>query len=269
MKWFDGDHYGEQLKEQRGRDAGANRCFRMRSVAPTLFMAIFLIIAGVLLFLGNIGWLPVHDIWKYWPLLMIGGGIAKWLNSYSLYGRTWGFLITALGVLYLGLMLGFFHIKTTGGSWPLSILFIVFGIAALAKTLDAESRAQRASNTAPAGRIGDADTLNDTALLGSLNRRFETANFRGGVLTALLGSVELDLRRAQISDPDKLVRIEVIAVLGSVKLRIPETWRLGLLGTPILGSYEDKTIPQARVDQATATLTITGSCILGSVEIEN
>ncbi|MDQ2775695.1 MAG: DUF5668 domain-containing protein, partial [Acidobacteriota bacterium] len=128
MTGFDGHRYAAQLTEEIKA-----RCLSKRSVAPTLFMAVLLIVAGVLLFLGNLGWLPIHDIWKYWPLLMIGGGVAKWMNSYSLYGRTWGFLIVAVGMVYLALTLGLLHVKAMNGSWPLSLLFIVFGIAALAR----------------------------------------------------------------------------------------------------------------------------------------
>jgi hypothetical protein len=266
---FDGQRYAAQLTEEIKA-----RCLSKHSVAPTLFMAVFLIVAGVVLFLGNLGWLPIRDIWKYWPLLMIGGGIAKWMNSHSLYGRTWGFLIIAVGTVYLALTLGLLHVRAMNGSWPLSLLFIVFGVAALARVLDPASHPERnplnpVSPQAASPPTADADALNETAVLGSLNRRFETVNFKGGIVTALLGSVELDLRRAQINNPSRSVTIEVVAIMGSAKLRIPETWRLGLIGTPILGSYEDKTIPRSMSDQAVATLMITGSCIMGSIEIEN
>ena len=266
MNGFDGNRFAEQLKEEI-----KNRSLNMhtRSVAPTLFMAVFLIVAGVLLFLGNIGWLPIHDIWRFWPLLMIGGGVAKWMHSCSLYGRTWGVLIIGLGMIYLALMLGLLHVRATNGTWPLSLAFIVFGIAALARVFDPGSRAGENKIAVNSPRIVDADTLNETAVLGSLNRRFETANLKGGVITSLLGSVEVDLRRAQIDNPSRSVTLEIVSILGSVKLRIPETWRLGLIGTPILGSYEDKTIPQSRADLALATLMISGTCLLGSVEIEN
>ncbi len=266
MSGFDDEHYGERLREEI---KAKSLC--MRSAAPTLFMAVFLIVIGILLFLVNLGWLPVHDIWKYWPLLMIGGGIAKWLNSHSLYGRMWALLVIAIGLLYLAVMLGLFHVRATNASLPLSLLFVVFGMAALARALDPAAGVGRlrTPGTAYLPRTIDPDTLNETAVLGPLNRRFETLNLRGGAITSLLGSIELDLRRAQIDNPAGSVTLEIVSIMGSVKLRIPETWRLGLFGTPILGSYEDKTIPRSRADQAIATLIITGSCIMGSIEIEN
>jgi cell wall-active antibiotic response 4TMS protein YvqF len=269
MRGFDGDRYAEQLKAE----IKAN-CFFRHSVAPAVFMAILLIVAGVLLFLVNLGWLPVHNIWQYWPLLMIGSGIAKWLNSHSLYGRTWGILIIGVGMFYLALMLGLVHIRVTNGSWPLSLLFIVFGIAGLAKILDSAANPNRRASSDTSAQLFttsslDPDRLHETAVLGSLNRRFETGDLKGGTVTCLLGSIELDLRRAQITNLDRTVTLELAVIMGSIKLRIPETWRLGLLGTPILGSYEDRTIPQARTEQPIATLMMTGTCIMGSVEIEN
>ena len=264
MKDFDADHFARQLKQDI-----EDGWIRRRSVMPTLVMAIVLIVAGVLLFLSNVGWLPLHNLWQYWPLIMIAGGISKWLNSSTLYGRTWAVLIVGLGVLYLGLMLGVLHIRRIDGSWTLSLAFIVFGIAALARALDPALQSGRKEGLLPGPRVLDQDALNETAILGSLNRRVESTNFKGGLVTALLGNVELDLRRAIITNSDRTVRIEVVTLMGAVKLRIPETWRLGLLGTPILGSYEDKTIPQARVDSPAGVLMLTGTCIMGSVEVEN
>ena len=36
-----------------------------------IFLAVFLIVAGTLLFLGNLGLLPIHSLWDLVPIGMI------------------------------------------------------------------------------------------------------------------------------------------------------------------------------------------------------
>ena len=267
MEQFEGEQVPGEYAGWSRRQTG-QRC----RLAPTVFMAIFLIVAGILLFLANIGWLPIRHIWDYWPVLVIGLGLAKVLGARSVGERVWGVLVVFVAGVFLAGNLGLFHVRARDGSWPLSILFIAFGIGALSRALDGRGRRGRYSNepVLPANTPEpDRDFLNDSAVFGSVQRRFETPNFEGGAVTSVLGSVEVDLRRAQISNPAGSATIEVVTVFGSVKLRIPETWRLGLIGTPVFGSYEDKTLLQARVEGPVPTLTITGSCVFGSVEIEN
>jgi predicted membrane protein len=106
------------------------------------------------------------------------------------------------------------------------------------------------------------------AMLGSINRKLDTANFQGGVIVAFMGNVEMDLRRAVISNPGRSATVEVRATFGAVKIRIPETWRVSMPASSILGNIEDKTIPPTTGTE-TPWLVITGYSALSSVEIEN
>jgi predicted membrane protein len=230
-------------------------------------VSVFLIIAGLLLFLCNLGWLPIHNVWDYWPAIFIVFGIARWIEHRSPSSQFWAAAMIIFGSLYLCISVGWLHIRSSGGSLPLAILFIALGVAALTKILD--SRAPVAQITgAPRSREFDPNVLSDAVIFGSVNRRVESSDFRGGLITSVLGSVELDLRRASIQR-ERPVILEIVSVLGSVKLRIPESWRVSIVGTPVLGSYEDRTIPQARDDVFRGNLMVSGSCVLGSIEIDN
>jgi hypothetical protein len=94
----------------------------------------------------------------------------------------------------------------------------------------------------------------------------DTADFRGGAALSVLGSLELDLRHARILDPSQPVQLEVSAVLGEAKIRMPETWRVRIHGASIMGNYEDKTVP-GNLPMDAPTIVITGHSILASVEI--
>jgi predicted membrane protein len=62
--------------------------------------------------------------------------------------------------------------------------------------------------------------------------------------------------------------LEVSAVMGSVKIRVPEQWRVRIQGASIMGNYEDKTIPPTSEVNA-ATLVITGFSFMSAIEVED
>jgi cell wall-active antibiotic response 4TMS protein YvqF len=60
------------------------RCAPGGPRTPRIFFAAFLILAGTLLFLGNLGLLPIHSFWDLVPVGMIVLGLIRLLQS----GRT-------------------------------------------------------------------------------------------------------------------------------------------------------------------------------------
>jgi predicted membrane protein len=249
-----------------GETVGVFGCRRRgRALGPRLVFAIFLIVAGTLLFLNNIGLIPVHDIWVYWPLVLVALGVAKLASSYGRVGQVWGIILVAGGALLLAGNLGLVHLRDNM-FWPL--LLIVFGVVVLVQTLESRKASKHAFGF-PRGPARSSDTqLRDSAIFGNVKRKLDTQTFQGGEVFSVFGSVDIDLRRAQISSIEKSASLEVSAVFGSVKIRIPDTWKVDVNGTAILGSYEDKTIPP-RASAETPTLVITGYSVFGSVEIED
>jgi predicted membrane protein len=243
---------------------------RHRSAKSVLIVAVFLLVAGTFLFMSNIGLLPVHNPWSFWPVALVAVGVAKLVDSRTRGERTWSILTMLFGIMFLLVSVGVFHVRLHDGSWPISILLIAMGIAGLAKALDAAPFRNTPATAAAAGPGSrSTDVLNDSVILGSWKRRFETPHFRGGQVQSIFGTAEIDLRGAQISGPEWSAGIELFAVFGSIKLRIPDGWKVAVHGAGYLGNFEDKTIPQARVFPDTATLIISGYSIGSSVEIEN
>jgi len=243
---------------------------RSRSMASRLLFAIFLIVAGTLLFLGNIGLLPVRDIWDYWPLALIVVGFGKLFNCRTAGGRVSPVLLIVFGVLFLLITLGIFQIHAHDDSWPLSLLLIAFGIAALMKVLDSGvSGKPRVGFAQDSLRSSSDGMLKDAAIFGEVKRKIETVDFRGGQVMSIFGRVELDLRRSLISSPDKSATLDVTVVFGAAEIRIPDSWRVDIKGAAILGTFEDKTIPPNRPSADTPTLIITGNAVFGGVEIKD
>jgi hypothetical protein len=132
----------------------------------------------------------------------------------------------------------------------------------------AGSAAAAGATSAPAefveGRPEDAATVNGFALLGTMKRKCVSQEFRGGELTAIMGGCELDLRGAAIGGGQAV--IDTFAFWGGIEVKVPEDWRVVVRGTPVLGSYDDKTV------HATGTgkvLVIKGTALMGGVEVKN
>jgi predicted membrane protein len=259
--WFDHANLDE-----RGR-ALLRRRRRCASPASRLFFAIFLILVGVLLFLDNVGILRVRNLWNYWPLILVAAGMGRLLNCRDTGGRAIGLFLALIGAVTLLITLGILHIHTRNGSWPLAVLMIAFGVALLIKVL--QPRDGRTSFGLPAPAKGDtSNVLNDVAVLGGIKRKLETHSFRGGTILCVLGGVEIDLRRSEISAPERTAALEIKAVLAGTKIRVPESWKVNIIGASILGNYEDKTIPP-NTGPNSPTLVVTGYALFASVEIEN
>ena len=240
-----------------------------RSPGARLFMAAFLIVAGTLLFLGNLGVLPIQSIWSFWPLLIVGLGISKFVNAPSQTHRLLGVLLAVFGILFTLINTGVIHIRERDHSWPVSMLLIALGMAMLIRVLDKRDPGQAlwsGPRREPGGDV--SNLLSDLSVMGSVKRRLDAADFRGGSALAILGNIELDLRHSRITDPGQTVYLEVSAILGAAKIRVPENWRVRINGAGLMGNYEDKTVPAAAGVDA-PTLFVSGYSILGAVEIED
>ena len=110
---------------------------------------------------------------------------------------------------------------------------------------------------------GSGETVDITAILGGYERRVATQDFRGGEITAVMGGCELDMRSASIRGE---AVINVFAFWGGVTIKCPPDWTVILLGTPILGGFEEKTIAPP---DGSKRLVIRGYAIMGGVEIRN
>ncbi len=263
---FPNENPAERPGEPQYSDSGlyvGRRRRRSRSPASRLVFATLLIVAGTLLFLGNLGLWPVREIWDYWPLVLIAIGVVKLLGSQYASGRVLGILLITFGTLFLTVTLRIFHISPQDDSWPISLLLIAFGVIALIKVLES-GRTPKPALGFPSPSTSSEDLANTWAVFAEVKRKIDTKSFQGGEVLAIFGSVDLNLRRAEISSAGRSATIEANVIFGSIKIRVPDNWRVNLAGAAALGSYSDKTTPPAASDAATPVLTITGFAVFGS-----
>lgn len=241
-----------------------------RSLQGRLLFAVFLILAGVFLFLDNLGILHSRNIWAYSPLIMVIWGVSIVSDSRTLTRTYWGAWLIVLGVLAVLANLGVLPLHTRDDSWILALVLIALGFAALLKTVDSGAAPKIPVDSPQQFAPASENVLNEHAVAGSIKRRVETTNFLGGRIECVFGSVELDLRNAQIASVRDPVTMDVNCVFGSTEIRIPDTWVLVVRAAGVFGAVEDKTIsPRVSTGINSPTLIVTGQSVFGSIEVAN
>src|SRR5260370_23807319 len=73
-----------------------------RSITPSLIFSILLITIGTLFFLDNINVLRIWEVWRFWPVALIAGGVSKLYQREGPSGWIWGSFLILCGALWLG-----------------------------------------------------------------------------------------------------------------------------------------------------------------------
>ncbi len=218
--------------------------------AARLFAGLVIVALGTLALLGNFDIIPVHDVWRFWPLALVAIGIAKLLRP---SGRFPGVLFLIFGMWFLLQNLGVWH-YSLWSLWPAIVVLIGLrlvwgGVGRTVSGLPPDS----------------SSALSAFQILGGSEHHGSTTDFRGGDATAIMGGCKIDLRQAAIKGDEAL--LDVFAMWGGIEIIVPRTWSVVLRGTPILGGFEDKTEPPR--EPGGPRLIVRGTAIMGGVEIKN
>jgi len=261
-----------------------------RSPGRHLFSGVVFVSIGILFLLGNMGVLEVDRILRFWPVLLIAGGIFKLVECRDDYRHGSGVFWIIVGSLLLLGSLGLLRVSIRD-FWPL--IFIGIGSLMLWRYLlggtvpkysrtppgtasssfqnsDSASSFTADSATADAGpRKSTAASSNSivsaAAILGGVERRNNSQDFRGGSVTAFMGHCEIDLRAASIASPNEAV-LEVFSMWGGIEVRVPQDWTVVSHVDPIMGGFQDNTQPPR---EESKRLIIRGPVIMGGIEVTN
>ena len=218
-----------------------------------LVIGLALIAGGILFTLDNFGLVDVGDLWRFWPLVLVALGLAKFANRSFLTGT----ILIAVGTLLFLRLFGLLHFHLR---YLLPLIFVFIGLRIVfahrpgARTWDA--------STNPGG------TLNEWAVFGGGERRFVSSNFQGGQANAIFGGFNLDLRESKMTG-DRAT-IDVFCFCGGGELRVPEDWNVILKVVPIFGGTDDKSRHLAAAPgTGQKELLVTGFILFGGLGIKN
>ncbi len=97
-----------------------------------------------------------------------------------------------------------------------------------------------------------------------MSRGNNSRAFRGADLLAIMGGLQIDLRRAAIHGEAVM---DVFVMWGGIEIRVPEDWTVSSRIVPLMAGVEDKTRPPQGA--STHHLILRGFALMGGVEIKN
>ena len=257
---------------ERKRERWERRWERRQTRGPLRHVAAALILIGigVIFLLGNMGYLDVQKAVTFWPVILIILGAVKIVEGRG-HGHTAGIFWVVIGSLFL---LGSFGIirMTFRELWPV----LLIGIGAVMLWRAAFVKRERLCRWHPSAAepegSADANTTSSNsvvsakAILGGMERRIISEDFRGGDVTAIMGGCNLDFRGALIKPPNQPV-LDVFALFGGIEIRVPEDWTVVSELEVILGGVDERKAGPPKDESKRFILR--GTVVMGGVEVKN
>jgi len=210
-----------------------------------------LVAVGVLLLADVAGLAKAGGIIAdWWPLLLVALGIVQ-----ASSGGGFGVVSTVLvvgGIVLLGVTTGLFGEDIGGAAWAVAL------IAAGGWVLMGWGR--RRSSASAESELSGLSIFNVVKLM---NR---SPALRAGALTAVLGTLRMDLTRATL-DPAG-ARVSATAVLGAIDIIVPKGWQVEVRGLPIFGGWDDTT-SKAEHGSGSAVFRVQALVVFGGVEVKH
>jgi len=222
------------------------RRFARRATAP-LVLGTAVIALGVLFTLQNLGLVNVATILRFWPVVLLALGVVYLTNGRWIGAFAW----LTVGALLLLNNLEVTHVDIFD-LWPL--ILILVGLNIVRKAL-----------SRPRSGGESASEVRSLAFLSGQSHKCTCPDFDCGDVTAILGGSEVDLRRAEMLDGERVV--DVFALWGGVDIKVPRSWTvIGRVNT-FLGGFDDRT-DRSEADP-NKRLVVQGLAVMGGVEVSN
>jgi predicted membrane protein len=248
----------QDARRARWEDRMSRR--RYRSGSHGIFFGAIVVAIGCMLLLDNLGIVRFHDVWQYWPVILIAYGVSRVVDSHSPSGHVWGGVVALIGAF---LLLDNLDIISFNPDviWPM--LLIAFGVTVLVRALD---RSRFRAGVGPASST--SPVIGTHAFFSDSKSGTETQDFHGGDATAIFGAARFDLRNASMTVDE--ARIDVNVVFGEAEVRVPETWSVVNRAIVVFAGVNDKTIhPKPDPNVKTPRLVITGVVVFGGITLRN
>jgi predicted membrane protein len=230
--------------------------------------AVVLIVIGTLFLLGNVHILPSMNWFDFWPVILIVIGLMKLLEAPRKGSYVGGAVLFGLGAVFLTDNL---HILpfSVWDLWP--VLLIAIGAGLLFERLPWGGRPDWAGRRGCCGpRVSVASGsggLHLTAIFSGGKRKYDGQEFSGGVVEAVFGGFELDLRKAMM--PGGSAALHVNVIFGGCEIKIPESWNVELQGAAMFGGFSDETRHPLAGAPETKQFIVKGAAVFGGVVVKN
>jgi predicted membrane protein len=108
------------------------------------------------------------------------------------------------------------------------------------------------------------DYINTTTVFGGIKKTVISKDFRGGKISNLFGSTELDFTHADLAG---VAILDISQGFGEAKITVPQDWWIETDTTQIFATIEDKRTKAMEACNSKKILVLRGTSIFGVVEI--
>lgn len=221
----------------------------MKAYTLRFITGLAVIAAGAALLFSNLEIYNFKDLVSdWWPLAIIVAGLLVFLNDVKSY--VWSLLIVGLGVLLQLKQLDVVDVNPWQLFWP--AIVIAVGVSIIF------------NYSASRRKVTKAERDDVTAILAGSEKKNTSEDFKGAKVTAVMGGVKLDIRKATIK---KEATIEVFSFWGGVEIIVPRDVVVRNQTSAVLGGVEDKSDFEGTKNAP--VLYVTGDVIMAGVEIKN
>ena len=230
-----------------------------RSADSRLVVGIIFLLLGLYFLLNNFNLIPFRlpDFITSWQVFLILIGL---LLLASRERRGGGVILVVIGIVFL--LPEFFDISVgeiVRQFWP--VAFVIIGVVLLFR----RSQEKKTINYLDDER-NDVEYIDETTILGGSDRLVTSNIFRGGKITTIFGSNEVNFVNAQLASGRH--ELDIFTLFGSTELTVPSDWSVKVDVTAIIGSFEDHRRHQTDVLADTSKhLTVKGLILFGSGEL--
>jgi Cell wall-active antibiotics response 4TMS YvqF/Domain of unknown function (DUF5668) len=233
-----------------------------------LFLGLFIVAIGIVLFLDQAGIVSAHYVYRFfWPAIFIFFGLEFLISCKGAGGRGLiGFLLLAFGLLLLVGALGFLNVGFQT-LWPLAL--IIWGLWIVTRAFGADKGLTAKINDAIHDSIHDRihDSIHERINNSVREKVDATSKKFGAGASSWADSVKSTVRESlndwtgkESTDPE----FDYLAIFGGIKQRVTvKNFRGGRL-TALFGGFE---VDLTRADIEGQTAVIDASALMGGGEI--
>lgn len=258
---FDAKKFGEDLRDRIQNSVGETIAKPVRSGSPSgLVPGLVLVVVGTIFLLDHMGIIRGETLWLFWPLAIVAVGLIKFVKE--------GERAVGVGFILVGALLQLNKLGLIGLSWGTiwPFILIVVGASMIWSRFELPKIPGLPSTIATTG----SDSLNEHALFSGVERRVGVNNFKGGIITAIFGGVEIDFHSADIEGEEAIILVE--AIFGGIELTVPERWNVVFQGQSIFAGFSDETrqpLPDPTGAATRKTLVLRGRAVFGGISVKN
>ncbi|WP_259066857.1 cell wall-active antibiotics response protein [Mucilaginibacter sp. X4EP1] len=122
------------------------------------------------------------------------------------------------------------------------------------------------NNNASAQTASPDDYVSSTIVFGEMKKSIYSKNFRGGFVTNVFGSTQLDFGQADINGS---VTIDISQTFGETIIKVPADWFVITHHAAIFAEVKDKRTDMLTANNTEKTLVLKGYSAFGAVTILN